>query len=197
MGRFLTICFWLFSASVVNVMAAEHFQADEYFGRFFPAEQRAAYENSSGSCVYMSTAAVGMNQNLPEAWTLPWDCEYGSAARGGAYPSSIEKHAKRRGIAALVVTGDETYEYMRWGIANNRWVAIGLSSQHFQTLVGYDDKGTPDEKDDTWDVWNCNRYHHVTRYTDSEFRRLHELVKWCVVINGHPDRPGIPEQIAK
>lgn len=178
--------------------AVENMAADEYFGEMFPKAQREAFENSSGSCVMFSTSAAGIWQNQPIAWTLTWDTEYGCAVRGGSTPSRFERDAKARGLDALSVTGSMTYDYMRWGIRNGRWVAIGAGTAHFQTLVDYDDRGTPQTSDDYWYVWNCNRYHTVTRYTDAEFRRLHEASgRWCIVMKAYPDRPGNLEWTAQ
>lgn len=176
--------------AAVNDYAAENIPADEYFGRMFPREQREAYENSSGSCVYMSTAAAGLWQNVPLAWTLPWDTEYGTACRGGATPSSFERNAKARGLLAVSVTGSKTYEWMKWAIRNGRWCAIGAGRAHFQTLVGCD------EQAGTWDVWNCNDRNVVTRYTDAEFQQLHKACgNWCIVLIEYPDAPGMPENL--
>lgn len=177
----LLLCF----AAVAVVTGAERIPADEYFGEnFFTKEQREAYENTSGSCVYMSVAAAGIYQNIPLAWTLPWDTDFGDACRGGSTPTRFERDAKKRGLLALSVTGEQTYDFMKWGIRNGRWVAIGAGVQHFQTLVGHD------PENNTWDVWNCNNYHVVTRYTDAEFRRLHEACgNWCILLLDYPAMP--------
>lgn len=182
---FLTalVLLWWVCSSIAE--GAERIRAEVYFGKdFFPREQREAYENSSGSCVYMSVAAAGIYQNVPLAWTLPWDTEYGEACRGGSTPTRFERDAKSRGLLALSVTGTQTYDWMKWGIRNGRWVAIGAGRQHFQTLVGHN------PENDTWDVWNCNDYHVVTRYTDAEFRRLHEACgHWCILLLDYPSMP--------
>ena len=140
---------------------------------------------------YMSVAAAGINQNDVNAWTLPWNTDYGTACRGGSTPSRIEADIKRRGMKATSTTGSGTYAAMRAAIRENKWVAIGCGRAHFQTLVGYDDQGTETTSDDMWYVWNCNEFNVVTKYTDAELRRQHELSgRWCVVLDG-PDRPGV------
>lgn len=172
--------------------AAQRVPADEYFGDwFFPAIQRQALENRSGSCVYISTMAAGINQNNANAWTLAWKTEYGSACRGGSWPSRFEADAARRGLKVESVTGSGTYDAMRRAVKAGKWVAIGCGRAHFQTLVGYDDRGTADTSDDWWYVWNCNDFHAVTKYQHAEFVRAHRASgEWCIVLE-EPDRPGV------
>lgn len=166
--------------------AAQRVPADEYFGDwFFPAIQRQALENRSGSCVYISTMAAGINQNNANAWTLAWKTEYGSACRGGSWPSRFEADAARRGLKVESVTGSGTYDAMRRSVKAGKWVAIGCGRAHFQTLVGYDE----DKKE--WHVWNCNQFHYVTKYSDREFRQQHRASgEWCIILE-EPDRPGV------
>ena len=197
-STFTLIAFVILTALTVSTEAAEAVSAREYFGSVFPEECRHIYHNESGSCVYMSVGAAGQYQNCPSASYMPFESIYGAECRGGSWPSRFESDARKRGLNAVSVTGSATYEWMRWAVINGRWAACGCGTAHFQTVVGYDDAGTPeDEDDDSWYVWNCNDVDRapdtIYKYTDREFKRLHRASgEWCVVLVNIATRPEYP-----
>jgi hypothetical protein len=157
-----------------------------------PPEVRAWYRNPDGSCVQCSIGMCGVWANSPAAATLLWDTEYGSAVRGGSWPERVAGYCEQRGIKAYNVTGSTTFEWMRWAAKTNRFAAIGAGTAHFQTLYGYDDRGTADFSDDLWFVCNNNSTSKIDQYTDAQFRRLHNASgPWCVILDT-PAPPAVP-----
>jgi len=147
-----------------------------------PTEIRQWYRNPDGSCVQCSIGMCGIAQNVPEAYTLLWDTDYGTKVRGGSYPSRVEAYSDRRGIKIYNITGSETFDWMKWACKTGRFAAIGAGTRHFQTLYGWD------EATDRWYVCNNNSPHRVDTYSSSEFRRLHLASGQWVVILDYP--PG-------
>lgn len=151
-----------------------------------PAEVREWYRNPDGSCVQCSIGMCGVDQNVPEAATLLWDTDYGPAERGGSYPQRVAEYAKRRGMKIYNVTGENTWDWMKWACMTGRGCAIGAGASHFQTLAGYD----PETK--TYAVVNNNSPQRVDTYGEEQFRRLHLASgQWVVVLDypPHPERP--------
>ena len=70
-----------------------------------PPQVRAWYRNPDGSCVQCSIGMCGITQNVPAAYTLLWDTQYGSRVRGGSWPSRVEGYCEDRDIKAFNVTG--------------------------------------------------------------------------------------------
>lgn len=148
-------------------------------------EQRGWYVNPDGSCVQCSIGMIG-TANADLNWaTVLFDSAYGKAERGGSGPSRVASYAHRRGMKAWNVTGSKTKEWMIWAANTRRFGAIGFFSAHFQTLYGYD----PDARE--W--WVCNNWYaqpadcKVTKYSDSEFVRLHhQSGEWVVI----PEKPA-------
>lgn len=139
------------------------------------------------SCVQCSNGMTGTDQNVPEFAHLLWDSEYGKKVRGGSNPSRVANYAKERSVRIFNVTGQPTFDYMRKACKSGRGAAIGAASAHFQTLVGYDDKGTPDHGDDRWYVVNNNGDQHIQEYSDEAFTSLHLASgRWCVILDYAP-----------
>lgn len=151
-----------------------------------PAEVRAWYKNPDGSCVQCSIGMCGVWQNIPQASTLLWDTPYGEKVRGGSYPSRVAAYCRERNIPAWNVTGDSTFDWMRWACKTGRFAAIGAGRAHFQTLYGYDPGSGK------WYVCNNNSTHRIDEYSDAEFRRLHLASgPWVVVLKDAA--PATPE----
>ena len=148
------------------------------------------FRNPDGSCVQCSNGMTGTDQNVPEfAWLL-WDSEYGNKVRGGSNPSRVANYAKQRGVKIFNVTGQPTFDYMKKACKSGRGAAIGAASAHFQTLVGYDDRGTTEATDDLWYVVNNNGDQKIQEYDNAAFTRLHLASgRWCVVLD-YPPAPA-------
>jgi hypothetical protein len=160
-----------------------------------PPEIRGWYTNPDGSCVQCSIGMCGVWANCPAAATLLWETEYGSAVRGGSWPERVAGYCEQRGIKAYNVTGKDTKAWMRWSAKTGRFAAIGFFTAHFQTLYGYDDRGTADTRDDLWYVCNNNSTDRIDQYTDAEFDRLHQRSgPWCVILDT-PAPPAVPKYI--
>lgn len=155
-----------------------------------PEQQRVWYRNPDGSCVQCSNGMVGCWCGIPEFACLLWDTPYGPKVRGGSDPRRVASYARRLNVPIWNVTGEGTFEWMRWAGKTGRYAAIAAAPVHFQTLYSYDDNNTPNEfSDDIWEVCNNNSPKKIDRYTDAQFRRLHlSSGRWCVV----PDVPGQP-----
>lgn len=174
-GIVLSLCMW--SDSLANAWADGPQQMD------LPSAVRQWYRNPDGSCVQCSIGMCGAWANVPSAATLLWDTDYGPAVRGGSWPSRVAEYCNARGIAAWNVTGEKTFEWMKWAAKTNRYAAIGAGTAHFQTLYGYD------ERSQTWYVCNNNSPWQIDSYSDAEFRRLHLASgQWVVIL----DTPGVP-----
>ena len=157
-----------------------------------PASVRAWYRNPDGSCVQCSNGMVGVWLNCPAASTLLWDSEYGKKVRGGSWPERVAAYCNARGIPGYNVTGEPTWEYMRYAARTNRFCAIGAGGNHFQTLYGLDERGTADLNDDIWYVCNNNSTHKIDRYTWKQFQDLHLASgRWCVILD-LPASPAVP-----
>jgi hypothetical protein len=156
-------------------------------------EVRYWYRNPDGSCVQCSIGMCGIWQNEPKASTLLWSTEYGPAVRGGSGPSRVEGYADRRNMPIYNVTGDGTYDWMKWAARTGRMTAIGCFSSHFQTLFWFN----PDPSDPKpWKVCNNNSAKRIDEYTDSEFKRHHRNSGYWVVILKAPPPPHYPEYVA-
>jgi hypothetical protein len=132
---------------------------------------------------------VGIWQNDPTAYTLLWNTPYGEAVRGGSWPERVERYSNQRGMAIYNVTGESTFEWMRWAAATGRMAAIGAGERHFQTLYGWDPKSN------TWYVCNNNSPGRVDAYSDRAFRSLHLASgPWVVVLDRAPP-PAVPQYV--
>lgn len=159
---------------------------DEKLAVDLPKDIRAWYRNPDGSCVQCSNGMTGTDQNVPAFATLLWDSEYGRKERGGSGPSRVARYARERGVRIYNVTGDSTWDWMRWCCRNGRGAAIGAGGSHFQTLFGHD------PETNTWWVCNNNSTHKIDEYSWEQFRRLHLASgEWIVVLDypPHPRRP--------
>jgi hypothetical protein len=168
------------------VISAPLFAQSEHYAMDLPEEQRLWYRNPDGSCVQCSIGMCGVDQNVPEAATLLWDTEYGPKERGGSYPSRVARYADRRGIKCWNITGDSTWDWMRWACRNGRGAAIGAGGSHFQTLYGHDPASN------RWYVCNNNSPRKIDEYSWEGFQRLHRASgEWVVVLDAppHPHRP--------
>ena len=154
-----------------------------------PTEVRAWYRNPDGSCVQCSIGLCGIAQNVPAAYTLLWDTKYGSKVRGGSWPSRVEGYCEARQIKAYNVTGEQTWDWMRWAAKTGRMAAIGAGTRHFQTLYGWD------PRTNTWYVCNKNSPTVVDEYSWESFRRLHLASRQWVVILDYPPSPRSPKYV--
>jgi hypothetical protein len=148
-----------------------------------PSEIRNWFRNPDGSCVQCSIGMCGADQNVPEATTLLWDTEYGPRVRGGSAPSRVADYARRRQINLYNITGDSTFEWMKWACRNGKGAAIGAGRMHFQTLYGHDPVLN------RWYVCNNNSPQRIDVYSDEAFRQLHLASgRWVVILNApaHP-----------
>lgn len=149
-------------------------------------EQRRWFVNNTnpGSCVQCSIAMCGVHCNDIRASTLLWDTPYGEHVWHGSWPQRVAQYCDERGIQAWNVTGETTWDWMRWAAKTGRFAAIGAGTAHFQTLYGYD----PETR--TWYVCNNQTPGKVDRYTDAAFRRLHLASgQWCVVLRRSSSAP--------
>jgi len=151
-----------------------------------PTEIRRWYFNPDGSCVQCSIGMCGADQDVPAAATLLWDTEYGPAERGGSYPERVARYCRSRGIKAYNITGERTFDWMRWAASTGRGAAIGAGRAHFQTLVGHD------PKTGTWYVCNNNSPDRIDKYDEAAFRKLHLASGRWVVILDYPPHPARP-----
>lgn len=155
-----------------------------------PPEVRAWYRNPDGSCVQCSIGMCGIWQNVPVAYCLLWDTPHGSRVRGGSTPSRVESYARARNLPIYNVTGDQTFDWMRWAAVTGRFAAIGAGTRHFQTLYGLN------PSTNTWYVCNNNSPTRVDAYSNEAFRRLHLASgRWCVIIDAPPS-PANPCYVA-
>lgn len=153
------------------------------------------FVNEDGSCVQCSISMCGVWQNVPQASTLLFRSDYGGRVRGGSGPSRVEAYADARGIPCYNVTGQTTWEWMKWGARTGRLSAIGYFRAHFQTLLWYN----PDPADKKpWKVRN-NWYGTTTKvheYSEAEFRREHLASgQWVVILKTAP--PPLPPAYVK
>jgi hypothetical protein len=161
-----------------------------------PPEVRNWYRNPDGSCVQCSIGMCGAWTQTPQATTLLWDTEYGSAVRGGSWPQRVSQYSQARQIPIYNVTGKTTWDWMRWAAKTGRYAAIGAGSAHFQTLYGWDDNNTPSNlSDDTWYVCNNNSPKQIDRYTWAQFQRLHLASGQWVVVLDTPGQPVVPQYV--
>lgn len=154
-----------------------------------PPAVRAWYRNPDGSCVQCSNGMVGVHNNIIELATLLWDTEYGAKVRGGSWPSRVEQYCNARGIKVYNVTGENTWDWMRWAAKTGRFAAIGAGSAHFQTLYGWDPQRN------VWFVCNNNSPTRVDTYTWEQFRRLHLASGQWVVIPDYAAPPVSPSYV--
>lgn len=159
-----------------------------------PGDVCVWFVNEDGSCVQCSISMCGVNQNVPQASTLLFKTEYGNAVRGGSGPGRVEAYAESRGIPCYNVTGDNTWDWMKWAARNGRTCAIGCFSSHFQTLLWYDP--TPGAAK-PWKVRNnwYNTTDKTAEYTEAEFRRYHLASGQWVVILKTPPPPMTPTYV--
>lgn len=153
----------------------------------YPGEVCVWFVNQDGSCVQCSISNCGVWHNDPNAATLLFDsANFGSRVRGGSSPSRVEGYADRRQIPIYNVTGEPTWEWMKWVAKTGRMAAIGYFSSHFQTEIWYN----PDPSDPKpWKVRN-NWYNTTSvnnEYTESQFRHYHLASgQWIVVLKAPP-----------
>jgi hypothetical protein len=178
------IAFTLILLGACHAAAQDQLQLDP--------EIRAWFRNPDGSCVQCSIGMCGVWCNQPKATTLLWDTEYGKAVRGGSGPSRVEEYADRRQMPIYNVTGDGTYEWMKWASKTGRMSAIGCFTAHFQTLFWYDP--TPGVEK-PWKVCNNNTPTRIDEYTDEQFRRYHRASGYWIVILKTPSPPMYPRYV--
>lgn len=181
-----TLFVTLVSAAVLGAGAKAYEPADPRLSADLPAEIRQWFRNPDGSCVQCSIGMCGVDQNVPAAATLLWDTEYGPRERGGSGPSRVARYCRERGIRVYNVTGETTWDWMRWAAAGGRGAAIGAGSAHFQTLVGHD------PRTNTWFVCNNNSPQRIDVYDEASFRRLHLASGPWVVVLDYPPHPARP-----
>ena len=116
------------------------------------------------ACMFIGMC--GADQTMSAAATLFWNTEYGPAQRGSG-PSRVAAYCDRRRIRAYNVTGQTTWEWMKWAALTGRGAAIGAGQTIFKTLVGYN------ATTGTWYVCNNNSPRLIEAYSDAAFRRLH------------------------
>ena len=156
---------------------------------FPPAEVRVWFRNPDGSCVQCANGISGLYHNCPQDTTLLWDTRYGKAVRGGSWPSRVEDYCEKRGIPAWNITGETTFDWLRWCGRNGRMAAIGAGTAHFQAFVWHD----PEK--DLWYVNNNNSPEIIDVYTWKQFQRLHLASgAWIVVLN-LPPPPAPPKYV--
>jgi hypothetical protein len=157
---------------------------DERYSGDVPREFRELYRNPDGSCVQCSIGMCGIDANVPEAYTLLVDSEFGAKVRGGSWPGRVAEYARARGLKCWNITGDPTYKAMVWATETGRAAAIGFKTAHFCTLLGSQvDRGGRRR----WYVCDNNTPQRVDEYDDDEFRRLHLASgPWCVILDAPP-----------
>lgn len=149
-----------------------------------PEEIRRKFFNPDGSCVQCSIGMCGADQNDPNAARLLVNSEWGPAERGGSGPQRVAEYCNRRGIKAWNVTGEETWEWMKWASRTGRMAAIGAGHNHFQTLCYYD------QQQGVWWVCNNNSPHRIDAYSERAFRQLHLASgQWVVILDSPPSPP--------
>lgn len=179
-----TLTAWIALVATVNAQTVEC--PDRRLAVDLPLDIRTWFRNPDGSCVQCSIGMCGVDQNVPSAATLLWDTEYGKRERSGSGPSRVSEYCHRRGIRAFNITGQNTWDWMKWAAATGRGAAIGAGTAHFQTLMGYDPKAGK------WYVCNNNSPSRIDIYDESSFRRLHLASgQWLVILDypPHPERP--------
>lgn len=153
-----------------------------------PGDVCVWFVNTDGSCVQCSISMCGVWQNVPEASTLLYDTIYGGKVHGGSGPGRVEAYAEKRGIPCYNVTGENTWDWMKWAANTGRIAAIGCFASHFQTELWYN----TDPKDPKpWKVRN-NWYNTTDKYyewTNQEFRKNHLASGQWVVILKTPSPP--------
>ena len=180
---------WLLSILLLGVTALSAAAAEPTDSRMavdLPSELRQWFRNPDGSCVQCSIGMCGVDQNVPAAATLLWDTEYGSRERGGSGPSRVAGYCRERNIRVYNITGQSTWDWMKWAAATGRGAAIGAGTAHFQTLMGYD------PRQGVWYVCNNNSPQRIDVYNEASFRRLHLASgQWIVILDypPHPERP--------
>lgn len=151
-----------------------------------PRELREYYRNPDGSCVQCSEGMAGVDQNVPAAWTLLWDSEYGPKERGGSGPERVASYARKRGLRVHNITGRPVYEWLEWATGNGRGAAVTCGASHMQYLMGRDKAAGK------WYVCNNNSPERIDTYDDATFHRLCDSSgPWCVILDypAHPERP--------
>ncbi|HEY1068490.1 MAG TPA: hypothetical protein VGE52_20370 [Pirellulales bacterium] len=184
------LCVWLTVVCAAGAALAQTTDPpDTRLAADLPVELRQWFRNPDGSCVQCSIGMCGVDQNVPAAATLLWDTEYGPRERGGSYPSRVAAYSQRRGIRIYNVTGESTFEWMKWAAKTGRGAAIGAGRAHFQTLVGHD------PRTNAWYVCNNNSPQRIDVYDDAAFRRLHLASGQWVVILDYPPHPVRPQYV--
>lgn len=153
-----------------------------------PEEYRKWYKNTDGSCVQCS---IGMNAlwlNVPEAYTLLWDTDYGKAERRGAWFERVEKYAKERGFKIYNIEGNprDTIKWIEMSAITGRFCAMSFGTAHFQTLYGWD------YENDIFYVVDNNSPHKIDKYNRRDFLRMHGMgggVGWVVILDTVPTPP--------
>lgn len=173
-------CVLLFSWLTPRPVAGEEVQQMQ-----LPPEIRAWFRNPDGSCVQCSIGMVGVHANNLNAATLLWDTPFGERERGGSTPARVAAYCNERHLEAWNVTGQVTWDWMKWACRTGRFAAIGAGTAHFQTLYGWD----PQKR--VWYVCNNNSTQRVDEYTPAQFERLHLASgQWVVVLkNSTPVHP--------
>ena len=155
------------------------------------APTRSWFFNADGSCVQCSIGLAGVHANDVNAASLLWDSPYGSAVRGGSWPSRVEAYCDARGIRAWSVTAasvDDTIPWMVWAAKTGRFAAIGAGRSHFQTLYGFEP-----HHPQPWLVCNNQTPQRIDRYSEADFRRLHAASgPWVVILERASSDPPQP-----
>lgn len=185
--RFVILMVLLVGLLVGDVYSQEQPPAGTPHAMELPPSIRNWYRNPDGSCVQCSIGMCGVWTNDLNAASLLFDTPYGKAERGGSWPSRVASYCNRRGIKAWNVTGENTWDWMKWAAKTGRFAAIGAGRAHFQTLYGWDGQGT-------WYVCNNNSPLRVDRYDEASFRRLHLASGQWVVVLQHSS-PAVPEYV--
>jgi hypothetical protein len=189
----LLLCLCVSSASEAQSPRYNNIDPRQYRGRVSPREEhlsadvprelRELFRNPDGSCVQCSIGMCGIDGNVPEAYTLLVDSEFGAKVRGGSWPARVEEYARQRGIRCWNVTGADTYKAMGWACESGRCAAIGFKTAHFCTLLGSQGSGA----DRRWFVCDNNTPQRVDEYDDDTFRAQHLASgPWCVILDCPP-----------
>lgn len=107
--------------------------------------------------------------------------------RGPRPPISATVSARDRVV--YNVTGESTWDWMKWAAETGRGAAIGAGTAQFQTLVGYD------RQTGTYYVCNNNSPQRIDSYDEAAFRRLHLASGQWVVILDYPPHPERPQYV--
>lgn len=180
----------LLSVAYHGPAAAQELAGLKELAGFPPSEVRVWFRNPDGSCVQCSNSLVGIWHNCPQASTLLWNTQYGPAIRGGSWPSRVEEYCEKRQIPAWNITGDATFDWLKWCGHNGRMAAIGAGSAHFQAFVWHD------HEKDLWYVNNNNSPEIIDVYTWPQFKRLHLASGAWIVVFNLPPPPAAPKFIA-